>query len=189
MSVGEFLAKCQPLEVIALVAVLAVALVGLVALVVWRQVRLKQAVLALKQEAVQKGLSVAEIDDLISGTSLIVHTVTPKNGGQFSDANSVGSVAWYLGKYQFSAPELEHYLALVQAADSQTKQAIVAAFQQMNNLDKEHALAVIRGLCGTGGAERNARSIRPNTCESAAQSATESRALAEQAAAADRPRD
>ena len=65
MNIGEFLARCQPLEVIALVAVVAAALVGVVGLVVWRQVRLHQAEAVLKQEGLRKGLSVAEIQQLL----------------------------------------------------------------------------------------------------------------------------
>jgi hypothetical protein len=152
MSLEEFLAKCQPLEVIALVAVLAVVLVGVVALVVWRQVRVKQAVFALKQESVRKGLSVAEIHELVSGPPLFGSEFGPKRLDTASDADRVGMVAQALVRCGFSAPELEKYLALVQAADSPTKQAIVAAFARMAN-DKENAVAVIRGLCGAGGPE------------------------------------
>jgi hypothetical protein len=188
--VEAFLARCQPLEVIALVAVLAAALVGVVALLVWRQVRLNQAVLALKQESVQKGLSVAEIHDLVSGPSLFGSHSGPKGVDTLSDADIVGFIASILKQCQLSAPEVEQYLALVQAADSPTKQAINAAFRSSTyDRDKKHAVAVIRALCGAGSPERTGGSVRPNTCVPAVESTTEPRPLAEQVTAAPRPRE
>jgi len=135
-------------ENIIVVAIIAAALVAVVSLVVWRNARLVLAELALKQEAVRNGLAAPEIEHLLKLPSVGSHT----------DAELVGTIARVLADIGVSGIELEQAMALVQGADSPTKQSVAQAFDRMPRLfvkspdlearQKEQFLAVLRGCCG-----------------------------------------
>ena len=145
-TVEEFLVRCQPLEFIALVAVIVGAVVGLVGLMAWRQVRLKQTEAALKQEALRKGLSVAEIQQLLKPT-LGLFVAKPR-----TDAEAIREVARGLTTMGTSGPDFEQCMALIQATDSATRLAVAEVSEGMieeawEYANKEQLVAIIRGLC------------------------------------------
>jgi hypothetical protein len=69
-----------------------------------------------------------------------------------TDAEAVGAVARTLTDLGISGSEIEQRMALVQATNSATKQAVAAAFdgmfEEVEKKEKEQYLAVFRGLCG-----------------------------------------
>lgn len=148
-------------EITVVVAIVAAAVVALVGLVVWRKVSLKQAEAAVKQEAVRKGLSVADIQHLME----LPTAVSPY------ERVDVGRVARELAVAGVSGAELEQAMALVQGSDSPTRLTIAQAFFQMVNAfghkpDKEQLLAVIRGCCG---AARSKGDVEGDTSASSSQ--------------------
>lgn len=132
----EFLAKCQPLEVIVLVAITSVAVVLAMAIRSRRDVRLAQIQTAFKEHLLQKGHSVDDVMRLTVDSNV--------------DRSVFANVATSLASLKDITPEeIEEYMELVKLVDPATQQAISRALDGLfeQKPSKELVLATIRGLC------------------------------------------
>jgi hypothetical protein len=132
----EFLAKCQPLEVIVVIAITGVTAVLTAAIRSRRLVRLAQIQTAFKQHLLQSGVSVDEVVRLTADSDV--------------DRSVFVNVATSLASLQQVTPEeIEEYMELVKLVDPATQQAISRALDGLfeQKPSKELVLATIRGLC------------------------------------------
>jgi hypothetical protein len=136
-----FLAKWQPLEFIALVGLLGTVLVAMTGLLVWRQVRVRQADVALKQELLRRGLPVEAIERVLQPTPDPTPALEEMSAG--------------LVRAGVTAPAVEQITAAFQTADLPTRLAITQVVTGMVNEQEEHGnydgeqiVAAVRGLCG-----------------------------------------
>lgn len=139
-----FVEQWQPVEVIILAAVAATALVAWN----WRRVQLARVEAELKHEALRKGMSLEEIEELLQLSSKQVETCT--------DEEAVGKVAECLVDVEFPGDQIEQLMADLKAADSSTKHAVCQAAWNMVHADnadcignetlREQIHAAIRGL-------------------------------------------
>src|SRR5262245_12547302 len=141
----EFLSKWSPGEFIALAGVVFGAVVAIVWLSLRRSVRLAAMAADLKQEMLRRGMSVDEINRLLSApTSFCMPQPRLR-----TDEQAVGEVAAILASNDASALEIEQLLRMLQTADSATRQMVCHTLTNMseNGASPEQMVYAIRGLC------------------------------------------
>ena len=119
---------------------------------VWQKVRRAEQEAALKQDMLQRGLSVEDIERVLRARTSQRETYPTEN----SDDGMLEEFAGLLGACQASPSAIEELLAMVQTADSATKQAIVRAVEGMRDgseegISEEEIRAVVRALVRPAG--------------------------------------
>lgn len=112
----------------------------------WQKVRRAEQEAALKQDMLQRGLSVEEIERVLRASAQ-----PPSDNAKESDEHVLEEMAGILGGCQASPRGIEEILAMVQAADSASKSAILRAVQGLRDgseedIKEDQIRAVIRGL-------------------------------------------
>ena len=138
-----FLAKWPAAEVIVLTAILLAAVIVMVGLVFWRQVRLRQADAAFKQALLQRELSVADIERLV--------TCQPAEPTP-TEAESLAKLTGCLHASEVPENIIEQVFAAIRRADPSLRQSIGSALCGLGGDAGDEAteaeiLAVLRGLC------------------------------------------
>lgn len=118
----------------------------------WQKVRRAEQEAALKQDMLQRGLSIEEIERVLRAPAKQSETRADKSGDKYV----LQELGMILGACQASPAVIEEVLPIVQAADSATKQAILQAVQGVREgseeeIEDEQIRAVVRALARPSG--------------------------------------
>jgi hypothetical protein len=121
----------------------------------WQKVRRTEQEAVLKQEMLQRGLSVEEMERLLRTTSTGPR-VAAKLPVAAGDDAAIEELAQCLGECQASATVIEKVLAAVHTADSSVKQTLCRAILALlrgsgQEANEEQILAVVRGFARPAG--------------------------------------
>jgi hypothetical protein len=113
----------------------------------WQKVRRAEQEAALKQDMLQRGLSVDEIERVLRATAKQPET----HADHSADKHVLQEFAEILGSCGASPAAIEEILGMVQSADSASKQAILHAVEGLRDgsaeeLKDEQIRAVVRAL-------------------------------------------